>query len=82
MGYWDTYNYDVPYSGGSTAKGLFGVDVRNADGLIVGSDMHSGFWAWRLEGFDGWDGREWGVPDISSAQDWENGPASGSRRGG
>lgn len=73
-GYWDTYDYEAGYSGGSTARGLFGVDVRNADGLIVGSDMHSGFWAWRLRGFDGWNGHDYGTFDISSAQDWEDGP--------
>lgn len=73
VGFWDTYDYETPYSGGSTARGLFGVDVRDADGLIVGSDMHSGFWAWRLRGFEGWDGADWGVPDISSAQDWQSG---------
>lgn len=75
VAFWDTYDRTFPYSGGSTAYGMFGVDVRNADGLIVGSDMHSGFWAFRMEGFDGWDGRDWGVPNISSVQDWVDGPA-------
>ena len=56
-------------------NGSWGVDVRNADGLIVMSDIVTGFWAFRLEGFNGWNGLDWGVPNISSAQDWENGPA-------
>jgi hypothetical protein len=52
------------------------VDVRNADGLIVISDMATGFWAFKWRGFDGWNGHDWGVPNISSVQDWENGPAA------
>ncbi len=56
-------------------NGNFGVDVRNTDGLIVVSDMTTGFWAFRMDGFDGWNGEDWGMPNISSVQDWENGPA-------
>jgi len=56
-------------------NGAFGVDVRNSDGLIVVSDMSTGFWVFRLEGFSGWNGEGWGMPDISSAQNWEDGPA-------
>jgi hypothetical protein len=56
-------------------NGNFGVDVRNADGLIVGSDTSTGFWVLRMDGFDGWNGEDWGMPNISSVQDWENGPA-------
>jgi len=56
-------------------NGNFGVDVRNADGLIVGSDMSTGFWVLRMDGFDGWNGADHGMPNISSVQDWENGPA-------
>ena len=54
--------------------GSFGVDIRNADGLIVSSDMRTGTWGFRMDGFTGWNGRQWGVPNISSAQDWDNGP--------
>ena len=54
--------------------GVWGVDVRNADGLIVVSDANSGFWAFRMEGFSGWNGTAWSMPNISSAQDWDNGP--------
>jgi hypothetical protein len=53
-------------------ESTFGVDVRNADGLIVTSG--SGFWAFKMDGFDGWNGHQWGMPNISSAQDWDNGP--------
>ena len=56
-------------------NGAFGVDVRNADGLIVVSDMTTGFWTFRMDGFDGWNGADHGMPNISSVQDWENGPA-------
>ena len=54
--------------------GVFGVDVRNADGLIVVSDRRSGFWSFKMDGFDGWNGHQWGLPNVSSAQDWDNGP--------
>jgi hypothetical protein len=56
-------------------NGAFGVDVRNEDGLIVISDSWTGFWTFRMDGFDGWNGEDHGMPNISSVQDWENGPA-------
>jgi hypothetical protein len=55
-------------------NGAWGVDIRNADGLIVVSDFRTGFWAFRMDGFDGWNGHQWGMPNISSVQDWDNGP--------
>lgn len=76
IGYYDTYdgphnpksarNPSSPYTWG-VYNGAWGVDVRNYDGLIVTSDMTTGFWAFRMDGFDGWTG-------ISSVQDWDNGP--------
>ena len=51
--------------------------VRNVginDGLIVTADMTTGFWAFKMEGFDGWNGHQWGMPNVSSVQDWDNGP--------
>jgi len=76
VAYYDTYlgapNEDRP----AMFNGLFGVDVRNADGLIVGSDMSTGFWVFRMEGFSGWSGESWGLPERSSAQDWEMTPGS------
>jgi len=51
--------------------GAFGVDVRNADGLIVVSDFGTGFWTFKMDGFDGWDGSKFGMPNISSVQDWD-----------
>jgi hypothetical protein len=83
VGYYDTYDgphqartafLNHPSGVGGTNNGAFGVDVRNADGLIVISDMTTGFWAFRMEGFDGWNGKQWGMPNNSSAQDWDNGP--------
>jgi len=78
VGYYDTYDGpDGKASAGvlgSVFNGAWGVDVRNADGLIVISDFTTGFWAFKLDGFDGWNGHQWGVPNISSAQDWDNGP--------
>jgi hypothetical protein len=59
---------------GSVMNGAWGVQVRNADGLIVISDLTTGFWAFKMEGFDGWNGHQWGLPNISSVQDWDNGP--------
>ncbi|MBI4521857.1 MAG: hypothetical protein HY701_13550 [Gemmatimonadetes bacterium] len=58
----------------SVMTGTFGVDIRNADGLIVISDMRTGTWGFRMDGFSGWNGHQWGVPNISSVQDWDNGP--------
>ena len=84
VGYYDTY--DGPDGKGSfggggggnftwnVIQGSFGIDVRNADGLIVTSDMNTGFWALKMDGFDGWNGHQWGMPNVSSVQDWDNGP--------
>ncbi len=77
VGYYDTF---LEPEDSGVMNGSWGVDVRNADGLIVMSDMVTGFWAFRLEGFSGWNGLDWGVPNISSVQDWENGPAIQARR--
>jgi len=76
VGYYDTYlgPHKAGMCRGNICNGAFGIDVRNADGLIVVSDMVSGFWAFRMEGFQGWDGHGWGMPDISSAQNWDHGP--------
>ena len=54
--------------------GAFGIDVRNVDGIVVISDMTGGFWAFRMDGFKGWNGNDWGMPNISSVQNWEDGP--------
>ncbi len=72
-------HYDTYLEGGDEGgvmNGAWGVDVRNADGLIVISDMVTGFWAFRMQGFSGWNGLDWGYPNISSVQDWEGGPAA------
>ena len=84
VGYWDTYDGPHAIQGWGTfrranprpnaSNGGFGVDVRNADGLIVVNDMHTGFWVLRMDGFDGWNGHQWGMPNVSSAQDWDRGP--------
>ena len=55
-------------------NGAWDLDVRNTDGLIVVSDLGTGFWVFDLEAFDGWNGHNWGLPNMSSAQDWDNGP--------
>ncbi len=65
---------DPPTTSKSVMQGAWGVDVRNADGLIVIGDVTSGFWAFKMDGFDGWNGHQWGLPNVSSAQDWDNGP--------
>lgn len=71
VGYYDTYTGPPNKIRYSQFNGAFGVDVRNADGLIIVSDMTTGFWTFRMEGFSGWNGEDWGMPNISSAQDWE-----------
>lgn len=77
VAYYDTFlgSHRSGMCGDQTCNGAFGVDVRNEDGLIVVSDMGTGFWAFRLEDFQGWNGRGWGMPNISSAQNWDDGPA-------
>lgn len=60
--------------GESDFNGAFGIDVRNYDGLIAVSDMVTGLWLMRLDGFDGWHGADHGMPNISSVQDWDRGP--------
>ncbi len=74
VGYYDTYIGPLNKVRPAVLNGAFGVDVRNADGLIVVSDFSSGFWAFRMEGFAGWSGKDWGVPDVSSVQRWDSGP--------
>jgi hypothetical protein len=58
----------------SVEQGAFGVDVRNYDGLIALSDMRSGLWLFRMNGFKGWNGHDVGMPNISSVQDYDHGP--------
>ena len=74
VAYYDTYLGPPNTDRTSVFNGAFGIDVRNADGLIVVSDMSTGFWAFRMEGFQGWNGEDWGMPDVSSAQNWTAGP--------
>lgn len=75
VGYYDTITND----NGGVMDGAFGVDVRNADGLIVISDGSTGFWSFRMEGFNGWNGEDWGVPNISSVQEWDEESKEGTR---
>ena len=70
VGYYDTYVGPPTDEWISVINGAFGVDVRNADGLIAISDMTTGFWTFQMDGFEGWDGEHYGVPNISSVQDW------------
>ncbi len=60
--------------GRSVYNGAFGVMVRNTDGLIMITDSNTGAWFFKLDGFTGWNGEDWGMPNISSAQDWDHGP--------
>ncbi|MCH8122301.1 MAG: hypothetical protein IH853_04185 [Bacteroidetes bacterium] len=82
VAYYDTFNgihnnravasarLGSPYTW-NVYDGAWGVDVRNADGLIVVSDQSTGFWALKMDGFEGWNGADWGMPNISSGQDWD-----------
>ncbi len=63
--------------GTSVTQGAVGIDVRNSDGLMAVSDANTGLWLFRLDGFGGWNGNDWGVPNVSSAQDWDLGPRRG-----
>lgn len=79
VGYYDTYIGPPTYDWIEVINGAFGVDVRNEDGLIVISDMTTGFWTFRMEGFNGWNGEDWGMPDISSVQKWDEESKEGTR---
>jgi hypothetical protein len=70
VGYYDTY-LGKRSDPNRVPDGAFGIDVRNADGLILISDMSTGLWTFKMEGFGGWNGEQWGMPDISSAQKWD-----------
>ena len=71
VGYYDTYTGPPTHEWISVINGAFGVDVRNVDGLIAVSDMTTGFWTFRMDGFEGWNGEHYGVPNISSVQEWD-----------
>lgn len=76
-GYYDTYGGPHESRGENNVNtGAWGVDVRNSDGLIVVSDMVTGLWVFRMDGFEGWNGQDWGMPNISSVQDWDRGPTA------
>jgi hypothetical protein len=68
------YGGTPDFSGQSVYNGAFGVMVRNTDGLIMITDSNTGAWFFKLDGFNGWNGEDWGMPNISSAQDWDHGP--------
>ena len=79
--YYDTYGGPHESRGENNVNtGAWGVDIRNSDGLIVVSDMVTGLWVLRMDGFEGWNGLDWGMPNTSSAQDWEEGPVVQSAR--
>jgi hypothetical protein len=90
VGYYDTYDrptLETPppevlnYGNvNSVYAGNWGVDIRNADGLIVASDSRTGIWGFKMDGFDGWNGHQWGMPNVSGAQDWDNGPDGAATR--
>ncbi len=62
------------FQGTSVMNGAFGIDVRNYDGLIAIADMKTGLWLFKMDGFNSWNGNDVGMPNISSVQDWDNGP--------
>ena len=68
------------WQGTSVEQGAFGVDIRNYDGLVVLSDMRTGLWLFHLDGFNGWNGADYGMPNISSVQDFDRGPVLQSKR--
>lgn len=75
-GYYRTWTGDLAPLADRDADlmGTWDVDVRNHDGLILVSDRNTGFWTLRDEAFRLWHGHAWGMPHVSNAQDWENGP--------
>ena len=81
VGYYDTW--DGPRASLANERthrnGAWDVDVRNHDGLIAVTDVNTGLWLFRMEGFEGWDGRGWGFANVSTVQDWDNGPTQSTR---
>jgi hypothetical protein len=63
-------------------QGAWGIDIRNRDGLIMISDGDTGAWFFRMDGFNGWNGHDWGMPNISSVQDYDHGPEGATPPGG
>lgn len=78
LGFYHTWDGPIaPLSDRSQNKnGAWDIDVRNRDGLIAVTDVNTGLWLFRLEGFEQWDGRGWGFGNVSSVQDWDNGPVN------
>lgn len=64
---------------GNVMQGAFGVDVRNRDGLVAITDMRTGLWLFKVDGFNGWNGKDHGMPNVSSVQDWDRGPPKGPK---
>jgi hypothetical protein len=50
--------------GPSVFSGAMETDIRNADGLIVLSDLNTGFWSFRMDGFKGSKGSEQRPPNT------------------
>ena len=44
--------------------------------------MNTGVWFFRMDGFNGWNGHDWGMPNISSVQDYDHGPEGSTPPGG
>jgi hypothetical protein len=36
--------------------------------------MSTGFWAFYTDGSSSWNGRDWGMPNNSTARHWDTGP--------
>jgi hypothetical protein len=66
----------VTTPGTTVMNGAGDIDVRNADGLIVMTDYTTGLWIFRMDGFNGWNGRTWRLPNLSKEQDWDRGPVA------
>ncbi|GAB5534504.1 MAG: hypothetical protein Rubg2KO_07530 [Rubricoccaceae bacterium] len=72
------HTYDGPVSADGP-RGAVDVAVRNRDGLVAVSDETTGLWLLKIEDFTHWDGRGWGVPNLSSTQDWNRSPVLSDR---
>ncbi|MEO0559460.1 MAG: hypothetical protein AAF170_14890 [Bacteroidota bacterium] len=74
--YFHTYDGPVTADG---PRGAVDVAVRDADGLVAVSDETTGLWLLAIEDFTHWDGRGWGVPNLSSTQRWDTLPSLSDR---
>ena len=70
--------YEVPADTAEWVYAFVGV-AETYPACIVISDMSTGFWTFKMDGFNGWNGEDWGMPNISSVQNWDEESKEGTK---